>query len=103
MSCAEVLHVHARHIPPDALLVERVAALGDKAALGELCGRYGMSLYAIAYTVLFDPEAADAAVAAAFREVWLSAASFSPDCGSVRRWLADLTRRAARSTPQLVV
>jgi RNA polymerase sigma-70 factor (ECF subfamily) len=88
--------VEARQVQSDALLVERVAALGDKAALGELCGRHGMSLYAIAYTVLFDPEAADAAVAAAFHEVWLSAASFSPGHGSVRRWLADLTRRSAR-------
>jgi RNA polymerase sigma-70 factor (ECF subfamily) len=90
-------------IPPDAVLVERVAALGDKAALHELYGRHGMSLYAIAYTVLFDPDAAQAAVAAAFREVWLSAASFNVRERSVRRWLADLTHRAARSTPQLAV
>ena len=92
----EMLPMERHQIPPDALLVERIAAVGDKAALGELYGRHAMSLYAIAYTVLFDPEAADAAVAAAFREVWLSAASFSPGHGSVRRWLADLTRRSAR-------
>jgi RNA polymerase sigma-70 factor (ECF subfamily) len=98
-----MLRMEARQIPPDALLVERVAALGDKAALHELYGRHSMSLYAIAYTVLFDPEAAQAAVAAAFREAWLSAASFDAHERSVRRWLADLTRRAARSTPQLVV
>ncbi len=86
----------------DALLVERVAALGDKTALAELYGRHGMSLYAIAYTVVFEPEAAEAAVTAAFREAWLSAASFNARERSVRRWLADLTRRAARSTSQVV-
>lgn len=94
--------MEARPILPDASLVERVAALGDKSALGELYGRHSMSLYAIAYTVLFDPDAAEAAVAAAFREVWLSAASFNAHERSVRRWLADLTRRAARPEPQLV-
>ncbi|HEV8304549.1 MAG TPA: sigma factor [Gemmatimonadales bacterium] len=83
---------------PDALLVERVAALGDKAALAELYGRHGMSLYAIAYTVAFDPEAADAAVAAAFREAWVSAGSFNARECNVRQWLADLTRRAVRET-----
>jgi RNA polymerase sigma-70 factor, ECF subfamily len=93
-----MLPMEPHRILPDALLVERIAALADKAALGELYGRHGMSLYAIAYTVLFDPEAADAAVAAAFREVWLSAASFSASHGSVRRWLADLTRRSARGS-----
>jgi len=67
----------APSIQPDALLVERIAALADKAALAELDARHGMTLYAIAYSLLFDPGAADAAVAAAFREVWRWAASFS--------------------------
>src|SRR2546421_8419222 len=82
-------------VPPDALLVERIAALGDKTALAELDARHGMTLYAIAYSLLFDPGAADAAVAAAFREVWRWAASFSAHNGTVRQWLGDLTRRAA--------
>ena len=82
-------------VPPDALLVERIAALADKSALAELDARHGLSLYAIAYSLLFDPGAADAAVAAAFREVWRWAASFSTHHGSVRQWLSDLTRRAA--------
>ena len=85
----------AADVQPDALLVERIAALADKSALAELDARHGMTLYAIAYSLLFDPGAADAAVAAAFREVWRWAASFSACTGSVRQWLGDLTRNAA--------
>ena len=80
---------------PDSVLVERIAALGDKTALIELDERHGMTLYAIAYSKLFDPGAADVAVASAFREVWRWAASFDARAGTVRQWLADLTRTAA--------
>lgn len=82
---------------PDALLVERIAALSDKAALAELDARHGMTLYAIAYNMVFDPAAADEAVAVAFRDAWRWAASFDPRHGTVRRWLVDLTRRAVTS------
>src|SRR2546426_11038149 len=50
-------------VAPDALLVHRVAALSDKTALAELDARYGLTLYALAYSFLFDGEAADVAVA----------------------------------------
>ena len=82
--------------PSDAVLLHRVAALSDKAALAELDARHGMTLYAIAYALLLDPGAADAAVAAALREAWREAAAFDPRTGSAARWLAALTRRAAR-------
>ena len=78
------------------MLIERIAALGDKTALGELDKRYGMTLYAIAYTLLLDSDASDVAVAAALRDLWRQAASFDARVGSVREWLGDLTRRAAR-------
>src|SRR5256884_1092796 len=65
-------------VPPDALLVERIAALGDKTALAELDARHGMTLYALAYSLLFDPAEADAAVAVAFREAWPEGARFRP-------------------------
>src|SRR2546422_7781776 len=81
----------APSIQPDALLVERIAALADKAALAELDARHGMTLYAIAYSLLFDPGAADAAVAAAFREVWRWAGWFRAPKGTVRPWLCHLT------------
>src|SRR5438477_11853244 len=91
-------------VSPDALLVQRMAALSDRAALAELDARHGMTLYALAYGLLFDGEAADVAVAAALREAWRSAAAFDAGTGSVVRWLAALTRgdagggvRAARA------
>src|SRR3989449_10697552 len=65
-------------VPPDALLVERIAALGDKTALAELDARHGMTLYALAYSLLFDPAEADAAVAIAFREAGRGGASLDP-------------------------
>jgi hypothetical protein len=81
----------------DALLVERIAALSDRAALAELDARHGMTLYAIAYGLMLEGEAADRAVASAFRGVWRCAASFDPRSGTVRRWLVHLTREAARA------
>src|SRR3989442_2147222 len=81
-------------VPPDALLVERIAAVSDKTALAELDARHGMTLYAIAYSLLFDPAEADAAVAIAFREAWRWAASFDPCRKSVRQWLTHPTRPA---------
>src|SRR5216110_1810622 len=73
----------------DALLMQRIAALSDKPALAELDGRHGMTLYAIAYSLLLEREAADEVVATAFREVWRSAASFDARGCTLRRWLAD--------------
>src|SRR3989475_4269750 len=81
-------------VPPDALLVERIAALGDKTALAELDARHGMTLYALAYSLLFDPAEADAAVAVAFREAWRGASSFDPRRKSVRQWLTHPPRPA---------
>jgi RNA polymerase sigma-70 factor, ECF subfamily len=81
---------------PDALLVYRIAAVSDRTALAELDVRHGLTLYALAYSLMFNGEAADTAVAEAFRNVWRGAAAFDPSRGSVRQWLADLTRRAVQ-------
>lgn len=80
---------------PDAQLVYRIAALSDKRALAELHARHAMTLYALAYSLVFDGEAADAAVTAAFREVWRGAASFDPREHAVARWLGALARQAS--------
>ena len=85
------------HSVSDVMLVERIAALSDRAALCELDARHGMTLYAIAYSLLLDTHAADVAVATALREVWRHAASFSQKHLSVRGWLGELTRRASGS------
>src|SRR5256885_15477200 len=62
----------------DAVLVERVAALGDRAALAELDARHGMTLYAIAYTLLLNPDAAGVAGAGTPRDAWRRAAAVKP-------------------------
>ena len=80
----------------DAVLVERIAALGDRTALAELDARHGMTLYAIAYTLLLNPDAADVTVAATLREVWRRAGSFNAREQTVGRWLGALTRKAAQ-------
>src|SRR5256885_9343450 len=79
----------------DAVLVERIAALGDRAALAELDARYGMTLYAIAYTLLLNPDAADVTVAATLRAAWRGAASFYTRGQTSRRWVDRLARDAA--------
>src|SRR6266540_3840881 len=87
-------------IPPDAQLVYRVAALSDKRALAELHARHGMTLYALAYSIVFDGYAADAAVAAVFREVWGAAGAL--DCRARRagRWPALPGLRRASFFPR---
>ncbi len=69
---------------------------GDRAALAELDARYGMTLYAIAYTLLLNPDAADVTVAATLREAWRRAASFNAREQTAARWLAGLARKAAQ-------
>jgi len=86
----------SKPILSDAVLVERIAALGDRAALAELDARHGMTLYAIAYTLLLNPDAADVTVAATLREAWRRAASFNAREQTAGRWLAELARKAAR-------
>lgn len=97
MRATHIVSVARGTVPSDALLLERIAALGDRTALAELDARHGMRLYAIAYAALLDARAADAVVAAVFREVWRWAGSFNRSEGSVGEWLVDLTRRAAGS------
>ncbi|HXQ30218.1 MAG TPA: hypothetical protein VN848_13230 [Gemmatimonadales bacterium] len=81
-------------IEADAHLVERIAR-GDRSALAELALRHGKTVYAVAYSVLFDPEAADEAVRATFREVRRSARFFDAKRRSVQRWIVELVRRIA--------
>src|SRR2546426_4682754 len=80
----------------DAVLVERIAALGDRAALAELDTRHGMTLYAIAYTLLLNPDAADVAVAAPPRGAWRRAASVIARGQNVGRGVGPLTRKGAQ-------
>jgi hypothetical protein len=85
-------------IEPDARLVARIAASEDHAALAELALRHGKTLYAVAYSLLFDPETADEAVRATFREVGRSARLFDARRRSAQQWLVELVRRIATGT-----
>src|SRR5438128_10770794 len=81
-------------VAPDALLVHRVAALSDKTALAELDARYGLTLYALAYSFLFDGEAADVAVVAALRHT-------SRTTAATRPWVARQSAGQPRATAQI--
>ncbi|HXF96921.1 MAG TPA: sigma factor [Gemmatimonadales bacterium] len=79
---------------PDRLLVRRVAE-GDRGALRELRLRYGPTAYAVAYSVVVDPEQAEAAVAEAFTLAWHRARDPRGPGDSVSAWITRLTREAA--------
>jgi len=81
-------------IVPDRRLFERLAS-GDDAALGELARRYSLTLYALAYEILLDSEAADRVVARAFRELKRDAVAGVAGLFPVRWWLTELTRSYA--------
>src|SRR2546425_6774450 len=80
----------------DLVLVERIAALGDRAALAKLDARYGMTLYAIAYTLLLNPDAADVTVAATLREAWRRAAAVNARGQTAGRGVGGVARQAAQ-------
>jgi DNA-directed RNA polymerase specialized sigma24 family protein len=82
-------------VTPDRALVERMAQ-GDPHAIHELRRRHETSLYALAYSVVFDPDTAEEVVAEAFEQVRRAASSFEPDGGTVFSWLSGLTRSRAR-------
>jgi DNA-directed RNA polymerase specialized sigma24 family protein len=87
--------MHYQPVTPDRALLERMAQ-GDPHAIHELRRRHETSLYALAYSVVFDPDTAEAVVADAFDQVRRLAASFEPEAGTVFGWLSGLTRSRAR-------
>ena len=85
----------ATGVAPDRRLVERMAQ-GDREAEWELRRRYDGSLYALAYGLVLDSEAADAIVAETFELVSSQAGRFDPTRCSVHGWLTGVTKRRAR-------
>ena len=81
-------------VEPDRELVARIAE-GDAEALHALEARHAMSLYAVAYGALQDPEAADEAVAAAFARVRRMAPALRWFHGTVFAWLVAEVRGQA--------
>lgn len=79
---------------PDRVLLERIA-VGETRALSALLTRHGPRLYTFALGMLCDPSAATAVVKSVARDVLYETRRFSPSQYPVRRWLTELTRRAA--------
>lgn len=91
---APTLHPPAQSPTPDGTLVKRLAA-GDRSALRELRVRYGTTAYAVAYSVVVDPEDAEAVVSEAFARALGEAADFTANGDGVAAWISRLTREAA--------
>ncbi len=72
-------------------------ARGEAAALGELCDRFASLVHNTAHRVLEDQDAADQVTREVFGYVWENPDAFDPrQEGSLRSWIARLTRRQAR-------
>ena len=80
---------------PDGILVERLAS-GDRSALRELRLRYGTTAYAVAYSVVVDPEEAEAVVSEAFAQAFGQAGEYPANGDGVAAWISRLTREAAQ-------
>ena len=85
---------HTATPTPDGTLVERLAA-GDRSALRELRLRYGTTAYAVAYSVVVDPEEAEAVVSEAFARAFGEAGTYAANGDGVAAWISRLTRDAA--------
>lgn len=77
-------------------------ATQDRTAFDQLRARHGKSLYALAYQVLMDREAADWVVRDVFDYAWKRAGLWTLALGrrSVGEWLSGLTRASARALAQ---
>lgn len=78
----------------DAALVAAIAA-GDRDALARLYDSYSPLLFGLAKRILGNVAAAEDLIHDVFLEVWLHAAEYSPDRGSVPAWLTVRTRSRA--------
>ena len=78
----------------DAALVAAIAA-GDRDALARLYDSYSPLLFGLAKRILGNVAAAEDLIHDVFLEVWLHAAEYSPERGSVPAWLTVRARSRA--------
>jgi RNA polymerase sigma-70 factor, ECF subfamily len=78
----------------DTRLLARIAA-GDERALGSLYDAHGSTVYTLALAITSSPDAAEAAVADTFAEVWRSARSLVSREPSPMAWLVRQVRQRA--------
>ncbi|MFF8290960.1 sigma-70 family RNA polymerase sigma factor [Streptomyces sp. NPDC016309] len=87
----------AKDTPPrwDRKMQQRLAR-GEAAALGELYDRFASLVHNTAHRVLDDESAADRVTREVFGYVWENPDAYDPRReGSMRSWIAKLTRRQA--------
>ncbi|SDN91000.1 RNA polymerase sigma-70 factor, ECF subfamily [Actinacidiphila guanduensis] len=70
-------------------------ARGEEAALGELYDRYASLVHGLAHRVTDDDDAADQVTREVFGYIWENPDAYEPKYGSLRSWIAALTRRQA--------
>lgn len=70
-------------------------ARGEAAALGELYDRFASLVHSLAYRVLDDERAADRITREVFGYLWEHPDSYDPKQGSLRSWVAGITRHQA--------
>lgn len=70
-------------------------ARGEAAALGELYDRFASLVHSLAYRVLADEDAADRITREVFGYVWEHPDTYDPKQGSLRSWVAGITRHQA--------
>lgn len=82
--------------PPrwDRTMQQRLAR-GEAAALGELYDRFAPLVHSLAHRVLDDDAAADRVTRDVFGQVWENPGTYDPKQGSMRSWVAKLTRLLA--------
>ena len=82
------------HALPDLLLIERARA-GDEQAIEALIRRYSGRLFRVAYSVLLDPQRAEAVVLEVFLAAFGDLSRYEPT-GKFAAWLTRLTYQQAR-------
>lgn len=81
-------------IVDDETLLELIRSQ-DESALSSLYERYSRLLYSIALRITGDAGSAEECTQDVFQSVWLRAAQFRPNVGSVQTWLSSIARHRA--------
>jgi RNA polymerase sigma factor (sigma-70 family) len=90
---AAALSIPVEELSDETLV--RAISLGVIWALEMLYERYHRLLFAIAYRMINDHQAAEDLLQEAFLSIWQSASSYSSRMGSVQNWLVSIIRHRA--------
>jgi len=87
--------VTTKHNDSKELALIRQIAGADQVALGSLYDRVGGWVYSLAYSIVKNQADAEEVTQEVFLTVWKKAVDFTETRGSIRAWLAVMTRHAA--------